>query len=134
MRVGSLPKDLAGLGLHAKQQGIVAAGGENNRGVVNNRALSRIPGWHGGAELPGQVQPPQQLASDRIQTDDVALGAHCDDELVRNGRHGARHTVIALDRDRIGITPNLTAVRKGETPQRILFLVAVVVHDIDPAI
>src|ERR1035441_8909206 len=60
----------------------------------------------------------------------MTLGAHRDDELVGDRRHRARHAMIALHRDRIGIAPNLTAIRQGQAAERVLFLLAVVVHEV----
>ena len=52
------------------------------------------------------------------------------DQLVGHRRHRAGHAVIALDRHRIRIAPNLTAIRQGQAAERVLLLVAVVVHEV----
>src|ERR1019366_4817221 len=55
-------------------------------------------------------------------------------QLVGPRRHRARHAMITLHQDRIGIAPNLTAIRQGQTAERVLLLFAVVVHEIDAPI
>jgi len=64
----------------------------------------------------------------------VALGADGHNELIRNDRHGAGHAMVALYADRVAITPNLPPIRQREAAQRILLLIAVIVHEIDPAV
>ena len=131
VRVGGLPEGGAGLGVAREQQRGLAARGQDHRAVVDQRALPGIPRRHSRAVLADQVQSPAQFASDRVQADDVALGAHRHEQLLGERRNSAGHPVIALDRDEIGITPDLPPVGQRQATQGVLLLVAVVIHEID---
>ena len=92
------------------------------------------PAYQGGTVAPywrtrSSPQRSSPVAGSRQTT--WHLGPIATTSLSVTRRHGARHAVIALHRDRIGITPDLAPVGQRQAAQGVLLLVAVVVHEID---
>ena len=109
----------------------MTAGSQDDGVAVNERALAGVPRRNGRPIFGDQIHSPAQFPRVRVKTKDMALGVHGDDEFVRDGRHGAGHAVVALDGHGVGVTPNLAAVGQGETAQRVLLFVVVVIHEIN---
>jgi len=132
--IGRAPEDFPGLKFHRGQQGVVAAGGQNNGVAVNQRALAGVPGGNGRAKFADQIHAPAQFPRGGVQAKDMALGVHGDDEFVGERGHGAGHPVVALDRKVVGVAPEFGAVGQGETSQGVLLFVVVVVQEIHAAL
>ena len=131
VRVGRAPEGFPAFKLHGSEQGGVAARSQNDGLAIDERALTGVPWRNGRAIFRDKIYSPAQFSANRVKTKNMALGVHCDDEFVRDRRHGAGHAVVALDWHRVGVTPNLAAIGQRETAQRVLLFVVVVIHEVN---
>src|SRR4051812_31515626 len=110
--IGRAPEFLAGFAFDGDQQSIRASRRKNDVAAINQWALPGVPLRDRCTVLTNQVYPPFQLARFGIEANDMAFRSHRDDKLIRYCRDGAGHSVVALDRDWIGKSPDLAAIFK----------------------
>ncbi len=130
-RVGRLPKRFAGREIKCDEERVLATRRENNLVALHERALAGIPFGHRRAEFADETHAPLEFAAGGVEAEHVAFRVQGDDKFFRDDGHGARHAVVALDRERIAEAPKLLPVRERKATQRALLRVAVVVEEID---
>ena len=135
MRVRAFPDHVARAVVDRHQQGL-AAGGQDQAVVVDQRTLAGVPLRHRGTVVAYQVEQPVCAAGFRVPTGHVTLGAKRNDVFsgfTGHCGHRSRHAVVPHCRDRVAVTPNLYAVER-KTPHRIGPGLLVVVENVNAPI
>ena len=135
MRIGTLPKDLAGAVIDGQERRFAARREDQAiRRGVDQWALPGIPRRDNGLVIQHQVDEPIGRAAVRVPANHLALRPERHDPLAGNRGNRPRHAVVRRDRDRIAVPPQLFAVVQRQASHHVGAvgrLVQNVVEDID---
>ena len=113
-------RDFAGVEGDGDEQGVGAAGREDDAVAVHERTLAGIPFGDSRAELANKIKAPAQfgpVAASQQMT--WHFGPHRYATNSGNRRNGARHAMVALHADGITVTPDFTSVGERQTTQSV---------------